>query len=108
VADFSQPLARETKDSLLTARSQKRMSKSISRKFFIKRKFGYMECIIMRELNVNEIEQVSGGFLPLLAAVYSIATGTAVRSFGGYVLNRAATTYAIYSAAESYGGGDKQ
>jgi len=38
------------------------MSKSINRKFFIKRKFGYMECNIMRELNVNEIEKVSGGF----------------------------------------------
>ena len=57
----------------------------------------------MRELNVNEIKEVSGGILPILAAAYSIATGTAVRSLGGYLLNRAATVYAVYSAAEAYG-----
>jgi multisubunit Na+/H+ antiporter MnhB subunit len=64
-----------------------------------------MEYIRMRELNKSEIKQVSGGYLPLIAAAYSIATGTAVRSFTGYVLNRAATTYAIYSAASHYGSG---
>jgi hypothetical protein len=57
----------------------------------------------MRELRDNEIQEVHGGLLPLLAAAYSIATGTAVRSLGGYILNRAATTYSIYSAAEHYG-----
>lgn len=57
----------------------------------------------MRELTMQEVESVNGGLLPLAAAVYSLATGTAVRSVGGYVLNRAATLYAIYSAAEYYG-----
>lgn len=56
----------------------------------------------MRELINNEVQEVHGGLLPLLAAAYSIATGTAVRSLGGYILNRAATTYSIYSAAEYY------
>jgi hypothetical protein len=64
-----------------------------------------MEYNKMRELNVNEINEVNGGVLPLLAAVYSIATSTAVRSLGGYLLNRAAMGYSIYSAAEHYGGG---
>lgn len=57
----------------------------------------------MRELNLQEVEQVNGGILPLAAAAYSLATGTAVRSVGGYVLNRAASVYAVYSAAEYYG-----
>jgi hypothetical protein len=58
----------------------------------------------IRELSISEVEEVNGGVLPLLAAAYSIATSTAVRSLGGYVLNRAATIYAVYSAAEHYGG----
>lgn len=37
----------------------------------------------MRELINNEVQEVHGGLLPLLAAAYSIATGTAVRSLGG-------------------------
>lgn len=57
----------------------------------------------IRELSPKEVESVSGGVLPALAAVYSVATGTAVRSFGGYVLNRAAGIYAVYSASSYYG-----
>ena len=57
----------------------------------------------MRKLNVNEIQEVQGGLLPFLAAAYSLATGTAVRSLGGYILNRAATVYSVYGAAEYCG-----
>jgi len=57
----------------------------------------------MRELTVNEVQNVNGGILPILAAAYAIATGTAVRSLGGYVIQRAFALYAVYSAAEYYG-----
>lgn len=57
----------------------------------------------IRELTENEIDSVHGGVLPVLTAAYSLASGTAVRSVGGYIINRAASAYAIYSAAQYYG-----
>jgi hypothetical protein len=57
-------------------------------------------------LHERELQQVQGGLLPFLAAAYSIATSYAVRSFGGYVLNRSSIIYGVYSAAKHYGGGE--
>ena len=56
----------------------------------------------MRELTLNEMEEVYGGPLPILAAMYSLSTATAVRSLAGFVLNRGFSIYAVYSAAEAY------
>ena len=60
---------------------------------------------MIRELTVNEVEDVSGSLGPLLAAAYALGTNTAVRSFGSYALSRAFSAYAVYSAARHYGGG---
>jgi len=54
----------------------------------------------MRVLDEQEIEQVSGGFAPIIAAVASFATHHAVRSVGQYYLSRGLTAYAIYSASK--------
>ncbi len=54
----------------------------------------------MRTLNTEEIEQVSGGIAPIIAAVASFATHHAVRSVGQYYLSRGLSGYAIYSAGE--------
>ncbi|MGK0474025.1 MAG: hypothetical protein ACJAR0_004524 [Candidatus Azotimanducaceae bacterium] len=51
----------------------------------------------MRVLDEQEIEQVSGGFAPIIAAVASFATHHAVRSVGQYYLSRGLSAYAIYS-----------
>jgi hypothetical protein len=60
----------------------------------------------LEPLQEQELQHVQGGLLPFLAAAYSIATGYAVRSFGGYVLSRSSIIYGVYSAAKHYGGGE--
>lgn len=54
----------------------------------------------MRALDEQEIEQVSGGIAPLIAAVASFATHHAVRSAGQYYLSRGLSAYAVYSAVK--------
>ena len=53
----------------------------------------------LRELTDEEVSQVSGGLLPVLAEVGSFATHHAVRSIGQYYLSRALTSYSIYNRA---------
>lgn len=60
----------------------------------------------LEPLTEGELRHVHGGILPFLAAAYSVATSYAVRSFGGYVLNRASIIYGVFSAAKHYGGGE--
>ena len=56
----------------------------------------------IRELSKEEMQSVSGGLLPVVAAVASFATHHAVRSIGQYYLSRALTSYAVYGAASSF------
>ena len=59
---------------------------------------------IMRELNVNEIEQVNGGIIiPVLSAVAAIASHAMVRTFAVYVISRVGTITAGYGLAEAFG-----
>lgn len=53
-----------------------------------------------RELTADEIDQVSGGILPVIAVVLSIATHHAVRTVGQYFITRALTIYATYEGAK--------
>ena len=53
-----------------------------------------------RELTADEIDQVSGGILPIVAVVLSIATHHAVRTVGQYFISRALTIYTTYEAAK--------
>ena len=55
---------------------------------------------MIRELTVNEMEEVSGGVLPLAAV--SVAQMTAARSAATYVVSRGMAVYAVYSAASAY------
>jgi|GEM_PF-1127705 len=54
----------------------------------------------MRELSLEEMKQVNGGILPILAAVGSFAGHMGVRSVGKYLFTRAMTSYAVYEAAK--------
>lgn len=54
----------------------------------------------MRDLNEKEIDEVSGGIAPLVAAVASFATHHAVRSVGQYALSRGLSAYGVYSASK--------
>ena len=62
----------------------------------------------MRELNVNEIEQVSGGIVPVIGAVAAIASHAMARSFASYVVSRVGTITAGYGLAEYFGGGSQK
>ena len=55
----------------------------------------------MRELTKEELAEVNGGVLPILAAIGSFVGHGAVRTVGKYYFTRAMSTYAVYSAAES-------
>ncbi len=66
---------------------------------------GIRTSTIIRELSPVELEQVSGGILPIVFAVVSLASHTAVRGIGWALVQRAASIYTIYAAAAYYGGG---
>jgi len=55
----------------------------------------------IRELSSDELKQVNGGIIPVVAAIGSFFTHHAVRSVGQYYLGRALTSYAVYSAADA-------
>lgn len=59
----------------------------------------------MQILSHEDLESVHGGGIPVVVAVasaaYSFMSHFAVRSLGNYIASRAATAYAIYSAAEA-------
>ena len=57
----------------------------------------------IRELSEDEIGEVNGGILPVLAAIGSFVGHASVRTVGRYYFTRAMTTYAVYSAADSVG-----
>lgn len=57
-----------------------------------------------RELSQNEIDQVSGGIGPLIAAIVSVAMSTTARGLAGAFISRGAAIYAVYSAASYYRG----
>jgi lactobin A/cerein 7B family class IIb bacteriocin len=57
---------------------------------------------MIRELTINEMEEVSGGVLPLVAAAVSVAQMTAARTAATYVVSRGMAVYAVYSAASAY------
>jgi hypothetical protein len=56
----------------------------------------------IRELSHEEMRTVSGGIVPLVAAVASFATHHAVRTIGQYYLSRGLTTYAVYGVASAF------
>ena len=53
-----------------------------------------------RELTADEIDQVSGGILPVIAVVLSFATHHAVRTVGQYFISRTLTIIATYETAK--------
>ena len=53
-----------------------------------------------RDLTADEIDQVSGGVLPVIVVVLSFATHHAVRTVGQYFVSRALTIYATYEGAK--------
>ena len=61
-----------------------------------------MECNIMRELNVNEIEQVNGGIVPIVGFVAAMGGHMMARSMAGYVISRVSTVTAAYGLAEYF------
>lgn len=56
----------------------------------------------IRELSHEEMQSVSGGVVPLVAAVASFATHHAVRTIGQYCLSRGLTSYAVYGVASAF------
>ena len=54
----------------------------------------------MRTLSEEEVEQVSGGVLPILAAIASFAGHAGVRTVARYYVSRASSAYATYEAAK--------
>ena len=56
----------------------------------------------IRELSHEEMQSVSGGVEPLVAAVASFATHHAVRTIGQYYLSRGLTSYAVYGVASAF------
>ena len=44
----------------------------------------------MRELNSEEVKEVSGGFLPVIGLAITVAESFGVRTLGCYLLNRTA------------------
>jgi len=53
----------------------------------------------IREPSKEEMQNVNGGVLPIVAALASFATHHALRSVGQYYLFRALTAYAVYGGA---------
>ena len=56
----------------------------------------------MRELNVNEIEQVNGGLLPLLGFGLAVVSHAGARTVVGYFLTRASSLLAGYELAKYF------
>lgn len=56
----------------------------------------------IRELSHEEMQRVSGGVVPLVAAVASFATHHAVRTVGQYYLSRGLSAYAVYGVASAF------
>ena len=63
-----------------------------------------MESLAIRELNIDEIEEVNGGFVPVLAFAGALAShvgiGGAAASLTGHLLSGFALGAATYSLAE--------
>jgi bacteriocin-like protein len=55
---------------------------------------------MIRELTINEMEEVSGGDVGGL--VMTVAQMTAARTAATYVVSRGMALYAVYSAASAY------